>query len=139
MLHVADDVVNVAGDRPEEFLDHGAGAQVDQAKREAVQRLVTDLQGIVPVLKQTSLVDFIPDFVDVTYQLIIALADGIHLVIPLGQGSGLEHVHDEHRVMGRERASALVDDIGMLKPVLVAGIDKRINCVVDILLDAVVH
>ena len=39
----------------------------------------------------------------------------------------------------RERASALVNDVWVLEVVLVAGVDKGVNGIVDILLNAVVH
>ena len=139
MFHVADDAVHVAGYRPEELLDHGAGAQVDKAQREAVQRLVAYLQRVVPVLEQSRLVDFVPNLIDVAHQLVIVLADGVHLLVPLRQRGGLEHIHDEHRVMSCQGAAALVDDVGMLEAVLVASVHERIDSVVDILLDAVVH
>ena len=41
--------------------------------------------------------------------------------------------------MGSERTSTLVDDVGMLQLILVAGVDKGVHCIVDIFLDAVVH
>ena len=139
MLHVAHIAVHVAGNGPEEFLDHGAGAQVDESQREAVQCFVTDLEGIVPVLEQSCLVDLVPNLVHVAHEFVVVLADGIHLVVPFGQLGGLQDVHDEHRVVGGQRASALSDDVGVLEAVLVAGIHERIDRIVDILLDAVIH
>ena len=100
MLHVADKAVNVAGDGPEQFLDHRAGAQVDKSQRETVQRLVAYLQRVVPVLKQAGLVDFVPNLIHVAHQFIVFFAHRVNFLVPLGQGGRLEHVNNEYRVVG---------------------------------------
>ena len=55
------------------------------------------------------------------------------------QRSRFQHINHQHRVVSRERASALGDDVWMWQSVLVGRIHELIHAVVHILLDAVVH
>ncbi len=61
------------------------------------------------------------------------------LFVHLGQGCRFEHVDDEYRVMGRQRASAFGDDVGVGYAVLVGTVHECVYAIVDILLDRVVH
>ena len=94
MLHVAHDVVHVARHAPEEFLHQCACAQVDESQTKAVERLVANLQRVVPVLEQAGLVDFVPDFIQVFHQVVVVVVHLVHVVVPLWQSCAFHHLDD---------------------------------------------
>ena len=91
----------------------------------------------MPVFEHTALTEVVPDIIEVFHQLMTVLL-GFKLLGHLGQRGGLKHIDDEDGVVGRQRTTALGDDVGMGEAVLVGGIDKGVDTVVHILLDGVV-
>ena len=116
----------------------GPCAQVYDAVAEEVECLLAYLLSIVPVFEHGSGIEIVPDVVEVFHQLVVGLL-GLKLLWHLRQRSRLEHVDDEHGVVGRQRASALGDDVGMGDVVLVGCIDKGVDAVVHVFLNGVVH
>ena len=139
MLHVAGNHVHLACHAPEEFLDHGSCAQVEQSQAEEVECLFAYLQSVVPVLEEPSFVYLVVDFVKVAHEFVLIVTQLVLVIVPLWQTRCLKHFEHKHRVMSREAASALGDDVGVLYFVFVASVNELINRVVDILLDGVVH
>ena len=131
--------MHLASYGPEEFLHQRASAQVNQAQTEAVERLLANLERVVPVLEQSALIDFVINLIYVFHQVVIALVHSVVLVVPLGQTGGFQRLEHQNAVVRRERAAALVDDVGVLDGVLFAGIHKGIDGIVHILLNGVVH
>ena len=93
----------------------------------------------MPVLEQSRHVDLVVDFIQVLHQLVLVFAQVVLVVVPLWQASCLQHLENEHRVVGSEAAATLGDDVGVLDAVFVASVHQLIDRVVDILLDGVVH
>ena len=115
----------------------GTRLEVDNAVGEEVEHLLANLLGVVPVFEHVAGRQVVPYLVEVFHQLVAVLV-GLKLLGHLGQRGGLQHIDDQHRVVGSQRTAALGDDIGMWQVVAVGGIDKGVDTVVDILLDGVV-
>ena len=64
---------------------------------------------------------------------------GLKLLGHLGQRGRLQHVDDEHAVVGGQRPTALGDDVGVWDAVLVRCLHEGVDTVVHILLYRVVH
>ena len=137
MLQSLCHAVHLAANAPVHALYLGTCAQVDNAVREEVESLVAYLLGVVPVLKHSAWVEVVPYLVEVLYELVVVLRR-FKLLAHLRQRSGFEYVGDKHRVVCRQRASTLCDEVRMLDAVLVRSIDECVYAVVDILLDRVV-
>ena len=125
-------------DAPVHRLDLRTCLQVDDTVTEEVEDLLTYLLGIVPVLEYIAWREVVPYLIEVFHQLVGVLV-GLKLLGHLWQRGCLQYIDDEYGVVGSQRATALRDDIGVGQLVLVGGIHKGIDTVVDILLDGVVH
>ena len=136
-FHLRGYAVYLARDRPVEFLDLGAGPEVDDAVREELERLVAYLLCVVPVLEGAALRQVVPYLVQVLDELVV-IGAYLPLLGHLGQRGCLEHLYYQHRVVCGERAAALGDDVGVRQAVLVGRVDYLVHDVVDILLHRVV-
>ena len=125
-------------DAPIHGLHFSACLQVDDTMREQIEHLFADLLCIVPVLEYIARGEVVPDLIKIFHKLMRVLI-GFKLLGHLRQRGRFKHVDDEHRVVSSKRATALRDDIGMGQVVLVGGIYKSIDTVIDIFLDGVVH
>ena len=137
VLHALSHAVHLAADAPVHALYLGACAQVDDAVREEIERLVAYLFGVVPVLEHRARAQIVPYLVEVLHELMVVLCR-LKLLAHLRQRSGLEHVDDEHRVVSRQRASALGDEVRVRYLVFVRRVDEGVDAVVHVLLDRVV-
>ena len=137
MLHLLAEDVDLVAHAPIHGLDLSPCLEVDDAMREEFQGLVADLLGVVPVLQHVARGDVVPNLVQVLHQLVVAVLC-LKLLGHLGQRGGLQHVDDQHAVVGSQGAATLRDDVGMGKMVLVGRIDKGVDAVVDILLYGIV-
>ena len=138
MLELLGQYVYLAANAPVHAFNLGAGAQVHYPVAEQVERLLAYLLCVVPVFKHGARVQVVPDVIQVAHELVAALR-GFVLLLHLRQRRRLEHVDDEHRVVRRERASALGYDVRVGQAVAVGRVDKGIDTVVDVLLYGVVH
>ena len=73
--------------------------QINNAVGEEVEHLLAYLLGVVPVFEHVARRQVIPYLIKVFYQLMGFLI-GFELLRHLGQRGRLEHVDDEHRVVG---------------------------------------
>ncbi len=137
MLQCLGDGVDLVAYAPVHGLNLGARLQVDHAVGKEVETVLAYLVGVVPVLEHRLRVEVIPYLVEVLDQLVVGFL-GLELLGHLGQRGHAEDVDDQHRVVGRKRASALGDDVGMGDVVAVGDVDEGIDAVVDILLNGVV-
>ena len=99
VLHVLGEVVDLMAHAPVHCLYLCTGLQIDDAVGEELQCLVAYLLGVVPVLQHITRVQIVPDFVEVFHQLVVGLLR-LKLLGHLRQGGGLQHVDDEHGVVG---------------------------------------
>jgi len=129
--------VDLVANAPIHRLHLGTCLKIYHAVRKHVEAILADLIGIVPVLKHRLGIEVAPYFIKITDKLVIRLL-GLELLGHLWQRGCTEHIEDEHRMMRRQRASTLGDDIGMRDIVAVGDIGKGIHAVVDILLDGIV-
>ena len=137
MFHLLGQVVHLAAYAPVHTFNLGTCAQVDNAVREEVERLLTYLLSVVPVFQHGALVQVVPNLVKVFHQLVVGVV-GFKLFAHFGQRGCFEHVDNEHRVVCRQRASALSDEVWMRNIVFISGIDEGIDTVVHILLYRIV-
>ena len=138
MLEVLCQRVYLATDAPVHPLYLGARLQIHHTVTEEVERLLANLLCVVPVLEHSARVQVVPYLVEVLHQLMSILCR-LETLRHLGQGSCLQHVDDEYRVVSCQRTSALRDKVRVLYAVLVGSLNESIDTVVDILLDGVVH
>ena len=124
-------------DGPVERFDLSAGLQVDDAVAEQVEGLFADVLGVVPVLEQRAARQFVPNLRQVVHEFVV-LGAGLEVFGHLGCRDALQHVDDEHAVVGCQRAAALGDDVGVGDVVAVGSLHECPHAVVDVLLDAVV-
>ena len=137
MLQVLGQGIDLVAHAPVHRLDGGARLQVDDAVGEEVEHLLADLLGVVPVFEDVAGREVVPYLVEVFDELVSVLV-GLELLGHLGQRGRFEHVDDEHRVVGCQRASALGDDVGVWQVVLVGCLYEGVDTVVDVFLDGVV-
>ena len=122
---------------PEQALDAGARAQVDEAQREERRGLLLELEGVVIGLLHVLARHRAPHLGEVLQDLGVLLRDRIgllareHLV-------DAEHVEDQHRVVRHHRAPGLGHDVGVRHAGLVAGLLDVRHHVVRVLLGRVV-
>ncbi len=69
MTHFRGHGSDLAGYRPEEALDAGAGGKIEKTEAEEIKSLLAYLQGVVPALKQAGLVELVPYFIKFAGQL----------------------------------------------------------------------
>ena len=139
MLHIVGNHIHLASNRPEQFFAQCTRAQIEQSEAKAVEGFVANLQGIVPVFQQARLIDFVVNFKEVFHQIVVGVGHRVLLVVPRGQSCRFEHFHHQHRMVGRERATRLADNVGMLNAMLVAHVHKGVDGIVGILLNGIIH
>ena len=88
----------------------------------------------MPVFQHCALVQVVPDVVEILDELVVGVGR-LKLLAHLGQRSRLQHIDHEHRVVSRQRPSALCDEVRVGDAVLVGCVDKGVDAVVNILLD----
>ena len=137
MFHLTGNRIDLAADAPVELLYLGAGVEVYDAVAEEVERLFANLLGVVPRLQHAALAQLVPDGIELLDQFVGILV-GLPFVVHLGQRGRFEHLEDEHRVVSRQAASRLGDDVRMGESMLISCIDEGGDHVVDILLNGVV-
>ena len=113
------------------------GLQVDDAMAEQVQCLLTDIFGIVPVLKHGTVGQLVPNLRQVMYQLVV-FCRGLEVLGHLRCRHTFHYIQNQHRVMRRKATATLGDEVGMRDIVLVCSLHKGVDTVIDILLNAIV-
>ena len=130
--------VDLVAHAPVHRLNLGTGLQVYDAVREELQSLVANLLSIVPVLQHVAWIQVVPYLIKVLHQLVVGFLC-LKLLWHFRQGSSLQDINHQYRVVGRERTATLGDEVRMLDIVLVGCINECIDTVVYILLDRIVH
>ena len=138
MLHRMHQRIDFPSHCPVHPFNLRTGAQVQHAMREEVEGLLTDLLSIVPVLQHVAHIDVAPYLIQFLCQSMVFLVH--HKLVGHGRHlSGLQHLHDEHRMVSRQRTSTLGDDVGMRNLIGIGSLHKRIHAVVHILLNGIIH
>ena len=70
MLQTLGEGMNLVTHAPVHRLHLSTGLQVDDTMREEVEHFLTDLFGIVPVLKHITRREVVPDIIEVLHQLV---------------------------------------------------------------------
>ena len=138
MLHVLGKVVDLVAYAPVHRLNLGTSLQIYDTVREELQCLVANLFGIVPVFQHVAWIQIVPYLIEILHQLVVSLLC-FKLLWHFRQGSSLQDINHQYRVVGRKRATTLGDEVRMLDIVLVGCINEGIDTIVYILLDRVVY
>ena len=138
MLHVLGKIVDLVAHAPVHCLNLCTGLQIYDAVREELQCLFANLLGIMPVFQHVARIQVVPYLIKILHQLVVGLLR-LKLLWHFWQGSCLQDIDDQDRMMGRERTAALGDEVRVLDIALVGCIYECIDTVVHILLDRVVY
>ncbi|CDF22978.1 unknown [Prevotella sp. CAG:617] len=130
-------VVDVAQHAPKETLNLCPRTQVDDAVTEKVERLLADVLSVVQVLQHGTRREFVPNLAQVAHELMV-VGRGLKVLVHAGQGDTLQHIQNQHGMMGRKRPSALGNDVGVRNIIAVGRLNQGIYAVVDIFLDGIV-
>ena len=104
---------------------------------EKIERFFANIFGVVPVFEHRTRRQFIPNFGEIVHQLVVIFC-GMKILVHVRHFGRFEHLENQHRVVSRERASALSDDVGMRNIVLIGRLDQGVNNVVDVFLYTIV-
>ncbi len=129
--------VDLPGDGKVELFHLCAGLQVEHAEAEEVERLFTDLLGIVPRFEHACLRERLPDVVEFLHQFMVIFLY-IQFFGPLGQGGCLQYLKYQYRMVCREGTTRLGDNVGVGYSVFVGCIHKGGHRVVHIFLNGIV-
>ena len=115
-----------------------AGAQVEKAQVEQLDRLFLGRLRVVEGLDQVLARDRLVDLVERVHRLVCLGRRGLGLA-GLQDLIHAEHVEDQHRVVGDHGTPGLGDDVGVRDALLVAAIEDRRDDVAGVLLVRIVH
>ena len=104
---------------------------------EKIESFFANVFGVVPIFEHGTRRQFIPNFSEIVHQLVVIFC-GMEILVHVRHFGRFEHLENQHRVVSRERASALCDDVGVRNIVLIGCLDEGVDDIVDVFLHTVV-
>jgi len=138
MLQPTRYLIYFSSDRPIKPLNLCTSFQVNNTMTEQIECLFTNLLCIMPGFKHLVLIQGIPNAIQLLHQFVCIRCD-LFLIIPFGQCSRFQNFKNKYRMMCRQCTPAFCYNIGVRNIILITGIYKSRNRVVNILLNRIIY